>query len=275
MKFIKNICPIIACKNTILFFLLFSPLLIRAQNDTAILSDTLPRETIVAPATDPPPAETATEDVKTDYFLPKWESGDSTIHQRFVPDSVRKKMQHDDDFWYANAEINKEKKNNNKEPEYTPLGQRDWFKTLIWFVIIGGFAAAIMWYLAGNNIGLFRRKNKTISSTGEEELATEDIFAINYQKEIDKAEANANYRLAIRLLFLRLLKNMAEKNIIQYKQDRTNLDYLFQLHQTGYYNNFFRITRNYEYSWYGQFDVSEDAYRMIRNDFNQFNGQLK
>ena len=131
-----------------------------------------------------------------------------------------------------------------------------------------------MWWLAGSHAGLFRRKNKALQTTGEDELITEDIFAINYQKEIDKAEANANYRLAIRLMFLRLLKVMAEKNIIQYKQDRTNLDYLLQLHPTVYYNNFFRITRNYEYSWYGKFEVAEKAYKVIRNDFDQFDRQL-
>ena len=194
--------------------------------------------------------------------------------QRHVPDSIVKKMQQDDDFWYANAEIKEEKKPEDKQSSYIPLGQRQWFQTLLWLIIIGGFAAAIMWYLAGSNVGLFRRKNKDLQHTGEEELETEDIFAINYQKEIDKAEANGNYRLAVRLMFLRLLKNMAEKNIIQYKQDRTNLDYLLQLHPTGYYNNFFRITRNYEYSWYGQFDVGEEAYRIIRNDFTQFDRQL-
>jgi hypothetical protein len=144
----------------------------------------------------------------------------------------------------------------------------------LWLVIIGGFAAAIMWYLAGSNVGLFRRKNKYLQDTGDEQLETEDIFAINYQKEIDKAEANGNYRLAIRLMFLRLLKAMAEKNIIEYKPGRTNLDYLFHLHPTVYYNHFFRITRNYEYTWYGKFEVGEGAYQLIRNDFNQMDRQI-
>src|SRR5712671_3909396 len=114
MKFIKNICPFIPSKNMILFSLLFFPLLTRAQNDTTILADSLPRETIVAPVEETPPADITTEGVKTDYFLAKSESpGDSSIHQRFVPDSARKKMQQDDDFWYAYAEIKKEKKNEN------------------------------------------------------------------------------------------------------------------------------------------------------------------
>ena len=67
---------------------------------------------------------------------------------------------------------------------------------------------------------------------------------------------------------------MSEKNIIQYKQDKTNIDYLMQLHTTKHYTNFFRITRNYEYSWYGKFEVSEEAYRIIRNDFDHFENAI-
>jgi hypothetical protein len=99
----------------------------------------------------------------------------------------------------------------------------------------------------------------------------EDIFAINYQKEIDKAAAAKNYRLAIRLMFLRLLKTMSEQNVIQYKQDRTNFDYLTQLMNTRLYNDFFRITRNYEYVWYGKLSVSDETYAVIKKDFDQFN----
>lgn len=262
--------------KSLLFLLLLLPVLIQAQSDTTILADSIPPEIIEAPAEEPPTVEVSTDDnERNDFFLKKWDSpADSTVVQRHLPDSLIKKMQQDDDFWYANAEIKEEKKREDKQSTYIPLGRQQWFQTLLWLLIIGGFAAAIMWYLAGSNVGLFRRKNKGLQNAGEEELVTEDIFAINYQKEIDKAEANGNYRLAIRLMFLRLLKIMAEKNIIQYKQDRTNLDYLMQLHPTGYYNNFFRITRNYEYSWYGKFDVGDEAYRIIRNDFNQLDRQL-
>jgi hypothetical protein len=104
----------------------------------------------------------------------------------------------------------------------------------------------------------------------DEETMPEDIFAINYQREIDKAVGEGNYRLAVRLHFLQLLKNLSDRNIIRYQQDKTNLDYLFQLQSTRHYNDFFRITRNYEYSWYGQFEVSADAYRHIRKEVEQF-----
>jgi len=47
-----------------------------------------------------------------------------------------------------------------------------------------------------------------------------------------------------------------------------------QLQPTGYYNSFFKVTRSYEYSWYGQFDVQPATYQIVKNDFNQFNKMI-
>ncbi len=259
------------------FSLLFSSAQLRAQTDedsTITITEEVKEN--------PPDEESYDEDNndtdKKEYFLNKREyEGDSlSVQQRKLSDSLVKKMQADKDFWYANASFEKVKKKeqNSAGSYYVPLGQRAWFQTLVWLVIIGGFAAFLMIYLTGSNVGLFRKKN-VVTKDDEVEGITEDIFAINYQKEIDKAAMQGNYRLAVRLMYLRLLKNMSEKNIIQYKQDKTNFDYLLQLHPAKHYNSFFRITRNYEYSWYGKFDVSEDAYRVISSEFDQFDRELR
>jgi hypothetical protein len=218
--------------------------------------------------------EIVDEDDNENYFLPltspEWE--EDSVHMRKLSDSLVTKLQNDDDFWYANANLQKKKQDAKLKKSFT---SSSWFQTLLWLIIIGGFAGFVIWYLAGSNVGLFRKKTAIIRTEDEEDLNTEDIFAINYQKEIDKAAQSGNYRLAIRLLFLRLLKDLSRHNIIQYKQDKTNLDYLMQLHTTRYYNDFFRITRNYEYSWYGHFDVNENAYQIIRKDFENFDYRLK
>jgi hypothetical protein len=199
-------------------------------------------------------------------------------------------MQQDEDFWYANAKVKRQNDNDNELVITTdadtvghyntvtkigkPLVMKKWFQTLLWILIIGGFAGFIMVYLANSDTALFRRRNKAIAVAADEETETTDIFAINYQKEIDKAIRNGNYRLATRLMFLRLLKNLSDKHIIQYKQDRTNFDYLLQLNPTAYYKDFFRITRNYEYSWYGQLEVNADAFVVIKKDFENFEQKL-
>lgn len=232
--------------------------------------------TVLPPQVEAPAEEIVTEvtvDEKlpeTEYFLRKeFTAGftDSLKIQK-LPDSFVKRMQNDDAFWYANETFQK------KEPQKLNVGflNTTIFQTLLWLIIIGGFATFLIMYLYNSNAGLFRKSNSI--ATGEADRETTDIFSINYQKEIDKAVSKSDYRLAIRLMFLRLLKNLSDRNIIQYKQDNTNFDYLLQLQPTGMYADFFRITRNYEYSWYGQFEVDKDKFDVIKKDFDHFDRKL-
>jgi hypothetical protein len=204
------------------------------------------------------------------YFTVKEDNSDTgTVNLRQVPSGTVQKIKKQKDFWYADlTPENKEgdtKENGAVLPERT-FSSSTWFQTLIWIIIIGGFATGIILYLSNNNVGFFRRKNKMFGEEQGEEI-TEDIFSINYQAEIDKARSAGNYRLAVRLHFLRMLKIMSEKQVIRYAQDKTNFNYLIELQSGPYYESFFRITRDYEYSWYGQFPVTVDMYELIRQDF--------
>ncbi len=194
---------------------------------------------------------------------------------RKVPADKLEEMSGQDAFWYANTEFEKPGQDLPREYKpYTPLTQRDWFRTLLWFVIIGGFAAFLMIYLTGNRIGLFRKKAIAANTLEEDQQMPEDLFAINYQREIDKATSQGNYRMATRLMYLRLLKNLSDRGLIKYSQDKTNFDYLLQMHSTSYYSDFFKVTRDYEYSWYGKFDISERAFHLIRKDFDHFESRI-
>lgn len=226
------------------------------------------------------------------YFSKRWmyASYNDSFYLRQLPDSLLNTWKKDKSFWYADSVFDNSITRSSQDMRMPPPQQYDssnkrrivveenseyesataapWFHTLLLIIIIGGFVGFLLYYLSSNK-GLFRKKK--VIAAGEKLIEEEeDIFAINYQKEIDKAASTGNYRLAIRLMFLRLLKNMAEKHIIQYKQDRTNLDYLMQLSSTNYYNDFFSITRNYEYSWYGHFEVDETKYQLIKSQFDNF-----
>ena len=235
-------------------------------------------------------------DEKTGPFLYRWMEGygmDSVLLRR-LPDSVIQAIKNDKDFWYADSVFKNQQRQQqgavemrayndsvrNRKIEYRRGSDAEekkgnsFLQVLLWFIIIAGFIAFLFIFLSNSNVSLFRRKDRLINDDAAVE-ETEDIFSINYQKEIDKAAAAGNYRFAVRLMFLRTLKNMAERNIIRYQPDRTNLDYLMQLGSTTYYNDFFRITRHYEYSWYGHFEVNNESYQLIKKEFEKFDPLVK
>ena len=251
---------------------LLSGNLIAQYDTTTVVADSLPEiETV------PPEVVEVEEDKSYDYyFSEKWDYlRDTGLQQRHVPASATQRMKTDDAFWYADGSGVDQVKPKETKHEVSGSDSRSGsFQTVLWIIVFGIFGAAILWYLMSNRVGLFGKKDVAIAGNKQDSLSAEDIYAINYQKELSRAEAAGNYRLAIRLMFLKLLKNMSEKKVIRYQQDKTNFDYLSQLQQTKYYNGFFRVTRFYEYSWYGNFEVQPSVYERVKNDFNQFENEI-
>ncbi len=195
------------------------------------------------------------------------------VQERSVPDSVINMLKADDAFWYTNWEFKKAEVKQPASSSWLRFLQQEWLRNVLWILMAGAFVAVLVWYLISLDVQLFRGKSASIRPVHEEALP-DDIFAIQYETEIEKAIRSSNYRLAVRLLYLQLLTRMADKGVIQYKQDRTNSEYLMQLYNTAYYKDFFRLTRNFEFTWYGQFAVTAPAYEVIHNEFAHFNQRL-
>ena len=194
------------------------------------------------------------------------------IKERKIDDSIVNRVKADDAYWYVNEAPKKKEQKTTQEQK--GLLQQQWFKTLFWILLMGGFVSLLVWFLASSNIRLFRKTSKIIDPDETNEPPSENIFEINYEQEISKAIAAKNYRLAVRMLYLRTLKELSDRQLIQYTNEKTNSDYLFQLSGTAYYRNFFRLTRNFEYTWYGKFEHSQDSFGLIQNDFSNFKQQL-
>jgi hypothetical protein len=196
-----------------------------------------------------------------------------TIEVRKLPANKVSELKKDDAYWYANQEPEK------KKAEAAPvkeegLVEKDWFQNLLWIIILCSFIGVVVWYLASSNIRLFSRDAKKLDEEETPEETTDDIFAIQYDREIQKAVEAKNYRLAIRLWYLKTLRELSERNIIDYQHGKTNSHYVNSLYGSRYYKDFFRLTRNFEYTWYGQFDLSAEGYEMMRNDFSNFKNSL-
>src|SRR5258706_1252394 len=101
-----------------LLFLLLISLCIKAQRGEPTI-DSIKEVIEAVPAQKD--SEAAAGDEKK-YFLEKEQFPErvDSFHLRRLPDSLVKKMQADDDFWYANATIKKEKPKKN-DVSYTPL----------------------------------------------------------------------------------------------------------------------------------------------------------
>ena len=209
------------------------------------------------------------------YFDSVTLEDETIVTPRSINRTTVRELKEQDDFWYADEAPKRSKA---KKPAKLPPPSRSflsskWFQTLIWFVVIGSFVAILIWFLSLSNVRLFQKK-RTLIRPETEAAIPDNIFEIDYDKEIEKAIAQHNYRLAIRLHYLQLLSQMSDKAIIDYKQQRTNNAYVMQLAGSAFYAPFFDLTRSFEYAWYGRFTISDGAFRTIQDKFAHFKTQL-
>lgn len=137
------------------------------------------------------------------------------------------------------------------------------------YVLIVAAIVAIVLILLKNNLrSLFYGKSATTNIEFAE--LEEDIHAIDFNNLISKAIQEKDYRRAVRLHFLKLLKELTDKNLIAWKIDKTNKDYYIELSNTSYSRQFKELTFLYEYIWYGSFELNEDDYNTTINKFQAF-----
>lgn len=98
----------------------------------------------------------------------------------------------------------------------------------------------------------------------------ENIHEISYEEEIKKAEKENNFRKAIRLHYLKLLKELTDKDCIEWQPQKTNHEYSSELRQTHYAFPFNNLTNWFEYTWYGGFITDESLYLHIKQTFLSF-----
>jgi hypothetical protein len=125
--------------------------------------------------------------------------------------------------------------------------------------------------IGGLEFNIFTGKSKTLEVPYNESI--ENIHAINFEEEIQKATEAANYRLAVRLLYLRALKALNDQNLIQWQPEKTNQAYVNEITDADKKDQFAFLTREFEYIWYGDFAIEKAGFNEVRESFIQFNLQ--
>jgi len=169
----------------------------------------------------------------------------------------------------------KEKNAEKQKPRSTSAGFFDNFFSsafLKFFLgVLAGFFILFIIYRLFLAEGAFRRetkKAKGIDAKVEEENITADT---DFDALLGQALQQGNFRQAVRYQYLRSLHRLSAKNLVELAPDKTNYQYVRELKNPSLQSDFASLTLNYEYVWYGEFEVEQDIYRKIESGFKTFN----
>lgn len=147
-----------------------------------------------------------------------------------------------------------------------------YLKVLLWTLAVL-FVLFILYRLFLTE-GVFRRETKAsdeVSQDEEEEMISPDT---DFDALIGQALQQNNFRQAVRYQYLRTLHKLAAKDMIELARDKTNYQYVTEIRNSSLQNEFSKLTLNYEYAWYGEFEIETGIYRRIETGFNDFNQKL-
>ncbi len=141
------------------------------------------------------------------------------------------------------------------------------FETLIYIILIAIALYIIIRLLVGHKAtSFFSRKSKELAPLSFEE---EHIERINLDELIQNALLQKDFRLAIRYMFLKILKELSIRNLINWHSEKTNIDYYKELKSEALQNNFSSVSYLYEHIWYGEFDLDELGFVHAKKDFDK------
>jgi len=122
--------------------------------------------------------------------------------------------------------------------------------------------------------GVFKRASRNAKQATpqvEEEIITHES---DFDNLILLALHDNNYRQAIRYQYLRTLHKLADKHLIELAKDKTNFQYVHEIANPVYKNDFASLTLHYEYIWYGEFMIDKNAYQKLEMNFKGLNQKL-
>ncbi len=146
------------------------------------------------------------------------------------------------------------------------------FKVLeiIVYVLMGALAVFLLIRILINEKfnSIFTKKAKSIIDIN---LSEQHIENIDLDKLLNDALEQKEYRLAIRYHFLKVLKLLSEKNLIDWHFEKTNSDYLKEIKGEHLKSGFQEASRMYDYVWYGERPLNEQNYDWAAERFTSLN----
>jgi hypothetical protein len=156
-----------------------------------------------------------------------------------------------------------------------PYTFKDLTQAILIFLAIVLLAFVIFKAVAGDavlvNKQVTRRKVHTLKDI-ETNLHEADVESF-----LDKALKENNYRLAIRLYYLAIIKELSLKDAIVWKKDKTNGHYLKEMRKKKHpkFNEYKNVTRIFEYVCYSDMQFDAGQFQEVRVNFKDLLSAIK
>jgi hypothetical protein len=147
------------------------------------------------------------------------------------------------------------------------VGGTSVYSIILYVLMIFGVVMLIFHFFKMSPQSLLQRSSTSIAV---ESIDGDNIHENDFDRLIHQSVSQENYRLAVRFLYLKMLKILSDAELIRWEISKTNYDYYYELKQQSLRDEFLSLTSTFENSWYGNHDISTERYDEARNSFTLF-----
>ena len=127
-------------------------------------------------------------------------------------------------------------------------------------IIVAGVVVFIAYRLISGEGKLFARDARQMKKN-DGEVNEEDLLGSNWETKFQEAIRTNDIRMAIRYSYMLVLQMLQTRELISYRQDKTNIEYLRELEQGELSTYFRQMMRQYEFTWYGNYLPTPAAFQ--------------
>lgn len=148
-------------------------------------------------------------------------------------------------------------------------------------IVIFTILLALLGFLVYRMLGDVSIRKRTQENEEEDRINIDDIeeeklvVAGVSLSLLERAERAGQFDVAIRLLYIQLLKELQDAGLIKYRKDFSNRDYQNQLIGKDVLPGFRAVTVEYERYWFGKYPIDRLSYRNTYQRFTALNERIR
>lgn len=143
-----------------------------------------------------------------------------------------------------------------------------WFWDNIWLLVCGAALALVLWFLRKRMFSAVF--GKAPAGIGSVRTLEDDITADDLPQQLTAAEQAGEWRRALRLQYLLVLRHLVDSGAIEWKPERTDRDYQDQLPDDHQRQRFARLSFIFKWVWYGETSLDRTQYERLSTGFQDF-----
>lgn len=149
----------------------------------------------------------------------------------------------------------------------------NWGRILTWAIALTVIIAIVFMVLKVNAFKVFF--SGAGASSIKHTVFDENIHEMDFEKLIQDAINQGDYRKGVRLVFLYSLKMLADRQLIHWEQGKTNHDYVAELKAGELRNGLDELSLYFDYAWYGNFNINVELFNKVNDIFVTWKTKLR